>query len=275
MTDPRRIDRDSDRTAYKQLADIYRDLIMSGDLPAASELPSESVLADTYGVGRNTVQSALRELRGEGLIVSERGRNWRVRAVRVVGVDRYTAAQANYNPDQASKFAAEHGVPWAAFDLARVYRTIPAPARVAKALEIEPGAQVCERRWTHATGGVPLRLSWSYLDMDRFGGTVLTDPDEPPWPGGTIAQLKHLGQHVVDIPTEVQMRQGTDEELAFFELPPGSSVMEVFRVQVVYAGMPGAVRPVEAAVQVYTRGTVLRYNVPVGRRWVPGIEYQG
>lgn len=56
---------------------ITRDLshrIRSGDLPPASELPSEADLAALYGVNRLTVRHALGDLARQGLIVTARGR---------------------------------------------------------------------------------------------------------------------------------------------------------------------------------------------------------
>lgn len=56
---------------------ITRDLsqrIRNGELPAATELPSEAELAARYGVNRLTVRHALGDLARQGLIVTARGR---------------------------------------------------------------------------------------------------------------------------------------------------------------------------------------------------------
>lgn len=64
----RRIDPTADRAVYRQLADILRAQIESGELAAGEMLPSETRLIDIYDVGRNSVRQALALLRGEGLI---------------------------------------------------------------------------------------------------------------------------------------------------------------------------------------------------------------
>lgn len=65
------IDPDADRPVHRQLADLLRDQIRSGDLPPGARLPSEWRLASEHGIGRDAVRAALTILRGEGLIVTK------------------------------------------------------------------------------------------------------------------------------------------------------------------------------------------------------------
>lgn len=60
------------RPAYEQVADQLREAILSGTLPAGSELPSERELTDRFGVARTTVREALRALQAQGLAVADR-----------------------------------------------------------------------------------------------------------------------------------------------------------------------------------------------------------
>lgn len=55
-------------SVYRQLADILRKQIQSGELGHLDVLPSEKTLVQTYGVGRDTVRSAIALLRDEGLV---------------------------------------------------------------------------------------------------------------------------------------------------------------------------------------------------------------
>jgi DNA-binding GntR family transcriptional regulator len=59
---------------YVQLADILREMIMSGGLEPRSPLPSESYLQQEHGVARGTVRQAVGILRDEGLVVTISGR---------------------------------------------------------------------------------------------------------------------------------------------------------------------------------------------------------
>lgn len=63
------IDRESDRPAFKQLADHLRARIASGELAAGQRLPSEATLGQETGLSRNTVRRAVGLLLAEGLVV--------------------------------------------------------------------------------------------------------------------------------------------------------------------------------------------------------------
>ena len=64
---------------YQVMATDLRALIESGDLRPGDALPSESALAERYGVARGTVRHALAELEGAGLVASVHGKGRYVR----------------------------------------------------------------------------------------------------------------------------------------------------------------------------------------------------
>src|SRR5438093_2118934 len=76
------IDRTSDRPVYKQLADVLRSAISSGELAESTPLPSETELMQQYSVSRNSVRNAVALLRVEGMIITEHGRGSFVRTRR-------------------------------------------------------------------------------------------------------------------------------------------------------------------------------------------------
>jgi len=65
---------DDPRPPFLQLADELRTAIAEGELTAGERLPSTRDLAETYGIATMTVQSAVRVLRDEGLVVAHQGR---------------------------------------------------------------------------------------------------------------------------------------------------------------------------------------------------------
>ncbi|MER6950434.1 GntR family transcriptional regulator [Nonomuraea sp. NPDC000554] len=67
-----------DGPTYVRIAEDIRSRIRQGDPPAGGLLPSEAVLARTYGVARGTVRQAVAELERAGLVASEAGRGRRV-----------------------------------------------------------------------------------------------------------------------------------------------------------------------------------------------------
>jgi DNA-binding GntR family transcriptional regulator len=64
------LDPEDPRPPSKQIADQLRSAIFSGQLQADTKLPSQNQLATRYGVARETVKAALRQLASEDLIVS-------------------------------------------------------------------------------------------------------------------------------------------------------------------------------------------------------------
>jgi GntR family transcriptional regulator len=60
---------------YRQLAEIIRGRIASGDYPKGSRLPSESDFMEEFEIGRNTARRAVAVLRDEGIVetVATRG----------------------------------------------------------------------------------------------------------------------------------------------------------------------------------------------------------
>jgi GntR family transcriptional regulator len=59
---------------YRQLADIIRGPIESGELQRLDPLPSEATLEQDFGVGRDTVRKALAVLREENVIFTIQAR---------------------------------------------------------------------------------------------------------------------------------------------------------------------------------------------------------
>jgi GntR family transcriptional regulator len=74
------IETNDPRPPYQQVADDLRRKIKAGEEYApGARLPSIRHLAKQYGISPQTVQSALRELRQEDLVISQQGRAFFVR----------------------------------------------------------------------------------------------------------------------------------------------------------------------------------------------------
>lgn len=135
-----RIDPNSDRPLYKQLADGLREDIRSGRLRTGGFLPSERTLRDEHGVSAQTVRGAMALLRAEGLIETQRGARVRVRArpesttVSVPPGSRITARPAT----EAER--RELGAPWVfvVVDASGAERIYPADRTVIETTADEP-----------------------------------------------------------------------------------------------------------------------------------------
>jgi DNA-binding FadR family transcriptional regulator len=75
------IDPSADRAVFRQLADLLRFRITSGDLAPGASLPSELRLAQEYGLSRTSVRQAISLLRSEGLVIVEPPRGTFVRSM--------------------------------------------------------------------------------------------------------------------------------------------------------------------------------------------------
>jgi DNA-binding GntR family transcriptional regulator len=60
---------------YRQIAEIIRQRITSGEYPKGTRIPTESEMVETWEVARTTARRAIRVLREEGLVqtVPQRG----------------------------------------------------------------------------------------------------------------------------------------------------------------------------------------------------------
>jgi GntR family transcriptional regulator len=66
------IDPTADRAVYRQLADLLRARITSGELGPGSRLPAEGALAQEHGISRDSARKAVAVLRAEGLVITDR-----------------------------------------------------------------------------------------------------------------------------------------------------------------------------------------------------------
>lgn len=66
---------------FRQLADLLRNRITSGDLAPGASLPSELRLAQEYGLSRTSVRQAISLLRSEGLVIVQPPRGTFVRSM--------------------------------------------------------------------------------------------------------------------------------------------------------------------------------------------------
>lgn len=73
------VDPSLDRPVYHQLADVLRQQIRTGEHRPGRRLPSEAQLAQTYGLGRESVRRAMAVLRSEGLVITVQGEGTLVR----------------------------------------------------------------------------------------------------------------------------------------------------------------------------------------------------
>jgi GntR family transcriptional regulator len=217
------IDPADPRAVYQRIADDLRTQILSGDLGPGNPLPSEAQLVRRYGSSRGPVRQAINLLRSEGLIDSHQGRGVFVRRrppPRRLSIDGVADA-AREVQESAEEMGGRLEV--------RRFAPIAAPMEIAERLELPTGARVLARSFRLIVEGRPAQLSDSYLPYDLVKGTPVEDPENEPWPGGMLAQLRSLGVEIRDITEEVATRTPTPDEMQELGLRPGTPVFEVTR----------------------------------------------
>ncbi|MFC7527058.1 winged helix-turn-helix domain-containing protein [Actinoplanes sp. GCM10030250] len=109
------IDHSADRAVFRQLADLLRRQIETGELGPGDPLPSELRLAEDYDISRTTVRQAIGQLRSEGLVTVDRPRGTFVRVpepVEVVALARGERVGARMPTDaERRKYRLSDGVP--------------------------------------------------------------------------------------------------------------------------------------------------------------------
>jgi len=68
------IDHHSAVPVFRQLADILRGMITSGEVPPGKALPSIPYLSQEYGIAEGTVKKAIQVLKDEGLVIGVPGK---------------------------------------------------------------------------------------------------------------------------------------------------------------------------------------------------------
>jgi GntR family transcriptional regulator len=251
------VDPTSDRPAYRQIADHLRAAILGGELAAGAQLPSERALMATYEAARGTVRQAIATLRTEGLIDIEHGRGAFVRRrppVQRKAYDRF--ARRHRDAGKAAYLAELEGEGRQPEVEVLQITSRPAPAEVARLLQVGEGSQVLVRRRRYLADGQPMELATSYVPWELAAGTKIAETDTGP--GGIYARLEEMGHQLKRFTEEVRARMPLPEEARGLRLPAGVPVFILVRVAYDVEDTPVEVCDTVMAADRY----VLSYELP-------------
>jgi len=218
--------------AYLRIADHLRELIASGELAPGAKLPTQRLLAEEHGVSDILIRRALEILRNEGLVESRQGSGTYVRErlpVRRICMDRYLIDAGPQDSPQTS-FTHDAGITWSQYRLDKAYRLIRADERLAGLFGVPTGTRVLERRFVFYASGNPSQMARSCLLAADVEGTPVANPNNEPWPGGNIGQLRTLGIEVDKITEETATRMPTPEETELLRIAAGVPVFAITRL---------------------------------------------
>lgn len=117
------LDRDSPRGLAHELVERLKARILTGDLAPGDKLPTESSLAEEFGVSRTVVREAVSRLQAAGLVETFRGRGSFVLAVPMPGGFSVGAAQVRSHRDVVDMIDFRLGIEVEAAGLAAERRT--------------------------------------------------------------------------------------------------------------------------------------------------------
>jgi GntR family transcriptional regulator len=217
---------------YRQLADLLREKINSGEYPRGTRMPSEPELAKRYNVGQATANRAMSILRAEGLVRAERGKGTIVHEIPPIpreSIRRYGRAERELGESRGAydteirRLGYEPGVEMLELGMAA------APPRVAELLQVPQGGEtVLIRKRKMLANNIATQIAVSYFPREIAEGTQLEQVDTGI--GGSKSRLAELGFEQVNARESITVRRSTSEEQALLRLTEDQSVMEILHV---------------------------------------------
>jgi GntR family transcriptional regulator len=242
------------------IAAALRDAIAAGEYMPGDKLPSERILAATYGGARNTARAAVQELASEGLVRSEHGRGSFVREKprwMRFGRLRYTSTMRTgmaHGPFGAEA-RAQGKVP--RVDVRSATRT-PAPEHVAERLGISPGRDIVRRENWYYADNEPMQIGVTFVPWSIAKGTPLAKAENL-GKRSLYGHLEDAGYALAHIREEITARPATHDEIEALSLPIGVPVIELW-----HTGMTADREPFEVTnFCMRADHSALDYDMPV------------
>jgi GntR family transcriptional regulator/MocR family aminotransferase len=204
-----RLKREGPEPVYRQLQQLLRQAVISGELPAHTRLPSTRLLADELGVARNTVIEVYEQLAVEGCVLSRRGSGTVVADLsseRMAAADRRVGSRGNAAQTVVAGDPADAG-----------------PDLSPRGLALLASASVSTRQWGAFMPGVPdvtefPMRTWMRLQNRQWRRPV---PELMSYaPGGGLMRLREaLAEHlrtarsVVCAPEQVILTTGSHQSI--------------------------------------------------------------
>lgn len=146
---------DTTQPLYIQIANDLRQAIQEGMYQVGDKLPSQQKLGEQFGVNRHTVRQAVEVLKEEGLLRVDNGLGV---FVATPPIKYYIGKRVRYNEMlEAQGYSAR-------YQSIELTQTVAGP-KVAKYLEIEPGADIAQYDHISLSDELPLNVSTCYFPL--------------------------------------------------------------------------------------------------------------
>ncbi|MFC3997504.1 GntR family transcriptional regulator [Nocardiopsis sediminis] len=236
-------DLEQPRARYKQVAEMLRDAIKTGEYPVGTTLPSQPELARTYGLNQSSISRAMAMLQAEGWIRTEHGRGSVVlevpRVKRVRRIDKEHRSQPG-DSTYADEITKSGLTPRTL--LVQCESVIP-PSDVAEVLRLNEGDESLVRQRQMFADHRPIQIATSYIPMEVAGSVDIAMPDTGPT--GMYARLANRGFGPVRFTEDIEVRGATEPEATFLDIVTGQPVFAVIRT-----AFDAEDRPVEACINI-------------------------
>lgn len=163
------IDRTSYVPFYIQVMDALKEYMEQDEVKPGEQLPGEPELCRIFDVSRTVIRQALKELEHEGLIKREKGRGTFV-AEPKIGESLFQKLTGFYQDMEAKGHRSASKV--------LKQGVVPANAKVARNLAIEPGTAVIQIDRLRFVEGEPIVLVKAYLPYDLYPALLDADLEQ-------------------------------------------------------------------------------------------------
>lgn len=199
--------------AYAQIADHYRNAILSGDLAPGERLPTITDLAAEWRVATATAGKAISRLQVEGAVYST------PQGTFVSSDDRITMT-----PGDRIRGARPRRVGRGEKIALNEASIVLAPNYVAELVGIEPGSMVIRREEITSLRGKPRMLSVDWIPTGHvMAEAELLGPLGPGGPAEVIATI--TGRHVTHAQDHLEGREADTREANALGIPVGSPIL--------------------------------------------------
>jgi GntR family transcriptional regulator len=219
---------------YRQIAEILRGRIESGEIAPGAQLPTEIQLMDQYNASRNTVRDAIKLLTTRGLVEARAGQGTFV-AENINPFVTTLTGELGANVNESQVYVAEilKGGRIPTVSGVRVEIQL-ANDVVADALRVEPGMQLVSRHQQRFIDNIPWSMQTTFYPMslvEQRGATKLLQAIDIE-PGAVAYLAEKCGIKQTGYRDSIAVRTPDETEMGFFKLPADGRVpvFEIFRV---------------------------------------------
>lgn len=214
------------REKWRLVRDEIEKDIAEGTLRPGDRLPTEPELVAQYGAGRHSVRRAIAELARVGSLSVEQGRGTFVETGPMLeyAIGTRTRLHRNLNSQGVEVTGDLLGA-----------EIVPASERVARALELTPGAPVLKSRRVTYADKLPINFGTGYRCATRFPDFVARRDVT----GSTTATYKSYGiQDYLRAETTLHSRLARPEEAKMLRQHPQTAVIVIRAIDQMLDGTP-------------------------------------